>query len=63
MSRAKTPEEHAPVLGQFLGLLERNMASHPERLQPIDAYLVQRVQALTSGIKVDLEAALSSDDD
>jgi antitoxin PrlF len=39
------------------------MASHPERLKAIDAALVQRVQALTSGVEVDLDAALSSDDE
>ena len=63
LSRAVPSEEHDPVLGQFLGFLARDMASHPQRLTAIDAALVQRVQALTSGVEVDLDAALSSDDE
>lgn len=63
LSRAEPSEEHDPVLGQFLGFLARDMASHPQRLKAIDAALVQRVQALTGGVEVDLDAALSSDDE
>ena len=51
-----------PVLGQFLGFLARDMASHPERLQAVDAGLVERLQSLVGGIEVDLDAALSMDD-
>lgn len=32
-----------PVLGQFLGFLAREIASHPERLQVIDSSFVQRI--------------------
>jgi len=35
-----------PVLGQFLGFLARDFASQPERLQILDAGLVQRLQSL-----------------
>ena len=52
-----------PVLGQFLGFLARDLASHPERLQAIDASFVQRLQSLTGGIEVDLDAPLSADDE
>ncbi len=52
-----------PVLGSFLGFLARDIASHPERLQAIDAGFVQRLQSLTGGIEVDLDAALSADDE
>jgi antitoxin PrlF len=51
------------VLGQFLGFLARDIASHPERLQAVDAGLVQRLQSLVGGIEVDLDAALSADDE
>jgi antitoxin PrlF len=37
--------------------------SHPERLQAVDAGLVQRLQSLVGGIEVDLDAALSADDE
>ena len=38
------------------------MASHPERLQAVDAGLVDQLQSLVGGIEVDLDAALSMDD-
>ena len=55
-------ESDDPVLGQFLSFLARDMASHPERLQAVDAGLVERLQSLVGGIEVDLDAALSMDD-
>lgn len=63
LSRAEASEAGDPVLGEFLGFLARDMATHPERLQAIDASLVQRLQLLTGGIEVDLDAALSADDE
>jgi len=63
LSRAQPAEEHDPVLGSFLGFLARDIASHPARLQAIDAGLVQRLQSLAGGIEVDLHAALSADDE
>lgn len=52
-----------PVLGQFLGFLARDMASHPERLQGLDAGLVQRLRSLAGDIEVNLDAPLSADDE
>ena len=52
-----------PVLGQFLGFLARDIANHPERLQAVDAGLVQRLQSLVGSVEVDLNAALSADDE
>lgn len=63
LSRAEPTEESDPVLGSFLGFLARDIASHPERLQAIDASFVQRLHSLTGGIEVDLDAALSADDE
>ena len=64
LTRANVAEGDDPVLGQFLGFLARDIASHPERLQAIDATLVQRLQSLTGGsIGVDLDAALSAEDE
>lgn len=62
LTRAETSGDD-PVLGQFLGFLARDIANHPERLQAIDAGLVQRLQSLTGGVEVDLNAALSADDE
>jgi len=63
LSRADTSKGDDPVLGQFIGFLARDIANHPERLQSIDAGFVQRLQSLTDGIEVDLDAALSVDDE
>ncbi|MEX2258178.1 MAG: type II toxin-antitoxin system PrlF family antitoxin [Woeseia sp.] len=52
-----------PVLGQFLGFLAHDITRHPERLQSVDAGLVHRLQSLAGGIEVDLDAALSADDE
>jgi len=63
LTRAESSEGDDPVLGQFLGFLARDIASHPERLRALDAGLVQRLQSLVGGIEVDLDAALSADDE
>jgi antitoxin PrlF len=63
LSRADTSEEADPVLGQFIGFLARDISNHPERLQSLDSGFVQRLQSLTAGIEVDLDAALSVDDE
>lgn len=63
LTRVDASEGDDPVLGQFLGFLARDIASHPERLQAIDANLVQRLQSLTGDIEVDLDAPLSADDE
>ena len=63
LSRVEIAEEDDPVLGRFLGFLSRDIANHPERLQSIDAGFVQRLQSLTGGIGVDLDAALSANDE
>lgn len=63
LSRAEVSETDDPVLGQFLGFLSRDMAEHPNHLQALDASFVQRLQSLTLGIEVDLEAPLSADDE
>jgi antitoxin PrlF len=63
LTRAEPSEEDDPVLGSFLGFLARDIASHPERLQSVDAQFVQRLQSLTGGIEVDLDVPLSADDE
>ena len=63
LSRAEVSENDDPVLGQFLSFLSRDMAEHPERLQALDAGFVQRLQSLTTGIEVDLDEPLSTDDE
>lgn len=62
LTRAE-PADADPVLGQFLTFLARDMAAHPERLQAVDAGLVQRLRALTDGVEIELDAPLPADDE
>ncbi len=62
LSRA-VPAEEDPLLEQFLAFLARDIANHPDRLQSVDAALVQRIQSLVEGAVVDLDAPLSADDE
>ena len=39
------------------------MATHPERLTSIDLGLVQRIQALVGDLDVDLDAALTAEEE
>lgn len=52
-----------PALDAFLGFLAKDMTQHPERLQALDKTLVQRVQRLTAGLDVDLDAPSSAGDE
>lgn len=63
LTRAEASEDNDPVLSQFLSFLARDIASHPERMQAVDAGFVQRLKSLASGIEVDLDATLSADDE
>lgn len=63
LSRAVAPEVDDPVLGHFLGFLARDIAGHPQRLQAVDSDLMQRIRSLVGGIEVDMDSALSADDE
>lgn len=63
MTRADASAGNDPVLGQFLGFLARDLASHPERLMAVDAALVQRLRSLVGDVEVELDVALSADDE
>jgi len=63
LTRVEALEADDPVLGQFLGFLSRDIANHPQRLQAVDSHFLQRIQSLVGGIEVDLDAALSADDE
>ena len=62
LTRAEASKGGDPLLGQFLGYLARDIASHPERLQAVDAGFVQRLQSLVGNVEVDLNTVLSEDD-
>ena len=50
--RAGKGETPDPVLVSFLGFLERQMREHPERIQPLDAELLDEIGALVKGVAV-----------
>lgn len=62
--RAEAAGEDAdPVMGQFLSFLAEDIASHPERVQAMDRTFVERLRANVSGVAVDLDVALSPEDE
>jgi antitoxin PrlF len=63
LTRATETETDDPVLGQFLGFLAHDIATHPERLQSVNSNFVQRIQSLVGEVNVDLNAALSKEDE
>ena len=63
LTHAEAAEVDDPVLGKFLGFLTHDIANHPERLRAVDAGLVQRLQSLVGDVEVDLDAALSAEDE
>lgn len=56
-------EEEDPALTEFLHFLGKDIAQHPERLQLLDAALVNRIKTLVEGVEFDLDAPLADDDE
>lgn len=52
-----------PVLDQFLSFLAVDMQKHPEKLQPLTASMRQSVASLVADVDIDLDAALSDEDE
>jgi antitoxin PrlF len=63
LTRAEAPNDDDPVLAPFLGFLAQDIASHPGRLQAVDAGLVQRLRSLVGDVEFDPDASLSPDDE
>jgi antitoxin PrlF len=63
LSRVEPNEAHDPLLGQFLNFVARDIAAHPSRLQGFDAGLVERAQALVSGVDLDPDEELRPEDE
>ena len=63
LTRATQTSNEDPVMGHFLNFLAYDMATHPERLTAVDAGLVHRIQCLVGDLNVDLDAALSAEDE
>jgi antitoxin PrlF len=52
-AEGKTQEKTDPVMASFLAFLAQDLASHPEKVRPLDQKLVRRVDKLTKGVLVD----------
>jgi antitoxin PrlF len=63
LTRAPQEEENDPAIAAFLAFLEQDIRTQPQRLQGLDAGLVQHVQSLVADVDVDLDAPLSEDDE
>lgn len=50
-----------PALASFLSLLERDIANHPERLQPLSNEYGEQLSALTRKVEFDLDNPLEDE--
>lgn len=58
----RTPDaEPDPVFNAFLGFMEREMASHPERIVPLTVAEHRKAAELVEGVVVDPEALFDDD--
>ncbi|MDR3352707.1 MAG: type II toxin-antitoxin system PrlF family antitoxin [Zoogloeaceae bacterium] len=62
LSRADAVEDD-PVLRPFLDFLAQEIAAHPEHLQRMDMSLVQQGRELAAGVRFDVDAPLSPEDE
>jgi len=60
---AANQAEGDPALRKFLDFLEADIVAHPERLVAFDGGLRDRLQTLVGDVDVDLEEALSPNDE
>jgi len=63
LTRAASSESDDPALGSFLNFLARDIAEYPEHILAVEDALMQRIQSLTKGVEVDLDAPLQEDDE
>jgi len=54
-------DENDPVLAQFLIFLANDISQNPENVSSIGSDLVERIQPLVSGVKIDLNSPLSDE--
>ncbi|WP_310645723.1 type II toxin-antitoxin system PrlF family antitoxin [Limnohabitans sp.] len=63
LRRAQPSPVEDPVLDKFLSFLAQDMTNNPQHLQMLDPALIQRVAELVGDAHVDLDQALSEDDE
>jgi len=57
------PIESDPVVDSFLAFVANDMQKHPKKLQPLTVSMRDRVELLTTGVDLDLDAPLSDEDE
>jgi len=62
LTRAPSSEPD-PALKPFLSLLERDLTTHPQQVQPLDAETYTRLRRLTAGAEFDLDTELDPADE
>lgn len=55
--------EEDPVLARFLNFIANDIEASPQRIQPFDRGLHDRLKALVGDVEVDLDGPLSPDDE
>lgn len=60
---AKKDETDDPAIAAFLNLLEQDIATRPNAVSEIPPQLMEKMQSLTAGIEVDLDAPIDEDVD
>ena len=63
ITRAREAANNDPLLGEFLNFLANDIAKHPDQLHAVDTALRARITSLVGQNNVDLNAALSADDE
>lgn len=63
MISRQVEEETDPVMIKFLDFLEKDMRDNPHHIQPLPASLMSRVDELTAGVDIDLNAPVKGEDD
>jgi len=61
-AEASTAQREDPVIASFLSFLAADMQRYPERIQPLDASLVARIEKLTQGMSTAREESLGDEE-
>ncbi|WP_016956557.1 type II toxin-antitoxin system PrlF family antitoxin [Catenovulum agarivorans] len=62
LSRSVETQED-PVVESFLAFVASDMQKHPEKIQPLSASMRDRIETLTAGTELDLDAPLADEDE
>jgi antitoxin PrlF len=62
LEKAEPQEDQVdPAVQAFLGFLEREMVTNPQRLKPFGGKAARRAAELVEGVEVDLDASLEDE--